>query len=320
MSNLTIINRRLKKIEKKIEDNVKKAWYENGLFLLEIQQGKLYKAKYSSFVKYLEDRWDYKEKSGYRLIDAAKTYQILENSLSQSDELGQEDLPKNESQIRPLMQLENDSQRVYVWNHLVESEIKPTRESVTEAVKEFQDDPIEVEIIEVVETDLIDTNTHVSKNTGENEWYTPEKFIKSAKLVMGSIDLDPASSEQANAIVKAETYFTKEDNGIDQEWNGNIWMNPPYDKQIKQFAKKTKEDRESYSQLIALVNNATETGWFFDFVSVASAICFPSARIKFLDPQGIPGTPLQGQAIIYIGEDTDKFRGEFSQYGFICTL
>jgi hypothetical protein len=32
-------------------------------------------------------------------------------------------------------------------------------------------------------------NTHVSNNSGENEWYTPEKFIEAARSVMGSIDI-----------------------------------------------------------------------------------------------------------------------------------
>src|SRR3990167_189333 len=69
---------------------------------------------------------------------------------------------------------------------------------------------------------------HISNNSGENEWYTPKNYIDAAKQVMGSIDLDPASSAKANEIVQANKYYSKDDNGLTQEWAGNIWLNPPY--------------------------------------------------------------------------------------------
>ena len=47
----------LKKLEKKIENNAKAAWYENNLILLKIRNEKLYKKKYGTFEKYLEERW-----------------------------------------------------------------------------------------------------------------------------------------------------------------------------------------------------------------------------------------------------------------------
>lgn len=69
---------------------------------------------------------------------------------------------------------------------------------------------------------------HVANNSKDDEWYTPEKYIEAARMVMGSIDLDPASNDFANETVKAKTFFDEEQNGLEQKWFGNIWLNPPF--------------------------------------------------------------------------------------------
>lgn len=160
---------------------------------------------------------------------------------------------------------------------------------------------------------------HVSQNTGMPEWYTPPVFIDSARAVLGTIDTDPASSEIAQRTVKAETFYSVDDNGLEQEWSGNVWMNPPYTSGlIDQFIDKLKKHvvNEDVFAAIVLVNNATETKWFQSLASISSAICFPSSRIRFLDPEGNLGAPLQGQAIAYIGPDAEEFKMEFSKFGF----
>ena len=166
---------------------------------------------------------------------------------------------------------------------------------------------------------------HVSHNSGENEWYTPTKFINSARKVMGEINLDPASCPAANKTVKAKKIFTKDDDGLTKEWRGNIWMNPPYAQPlIGQFCEKLYEEYCAgyLCQACVLVNNATETKWFAKLVEVSSAVCFPQGRIKFIDKDGNPGgAPLQGQAILYIenndGENVKAFLSEFGQYGSV---
>ena len=163
---------------------------------------------------------------------------------------------------------------------------------------------------------------HVANNSGENEWYTPEQFIISARIVMGSIDLDPASSELANKTVQAKTFFTSNDDGLSKRWYGSVWMNPPYAQPlISQFSKKISEAFNSgdIEQAIVLVNNATDTSWFQNMAYLSSALCFPKSRIKFIDKNGNPGAPLQGQAILYMGKNGNDFASEFQQYGFVLT-
>ena len=162
---------------------------------------------------------------------------------------------------------------------------------------------------------------HVANNSGNNEWYTPAKYIDLAREVMGGIDCDPATSEIANQTVKAKTIFTAEDDGLAQTWRGRVWMNPPYAQPLmSDFAEAVSAKFESgeIEQACILVNNATETQWFQRMVSVANAVCFPKSRIKFLDPQGnAVGAPLQGQAIIYMGDNIELFVAAFKLEGAV---
>jgi hypothetical protein len=68
---------------------------------------------------------------------------------------------------------------------------------------------------------------------------------------------------------------------------------------------------------VVLVKNSTETGWFQRLTALASAVCFPTGRARFLDPQGNPcGAPLQGQALLYLGPDVSAFVRVCSRFGF----
>lgn len=162
---------------------------------------------------------------------------------------------------------------------------------------------------------------HVTNNSGENEWYTPPEFLESAREVMGSIDCDPATSEKAQETVRAESYFTQETNGLEQEWGDNVWMNPPYATGlIGPFISKLCDEVEAgrVSQAIILTNNATDTEWFAELAEVATAFCFKQSRIRFLDADGEPGkAPLQGQVFTYIGKDWRGFVNEYRQHGLV---
>lgn len=165
---------------------------------------------------------------------------------------------------------------------------------------------------------------HVSRNSGNNEWYTPPKFIEAARLAMGGIDLDPASSEIANRTVQAATFYTAEDDGLRQDWHGKVWMNPPYSQPlIADFCERVANlyAMEEIEQACVLVNNATETKWFQTLLDEASCVCFPSSRIKFLDPDGQPnGAPLQGQAIVYFGDRLYEFVETFRKFGAVVEV
>jgi ParB family chromosome partitioning protein len=162
---------------------------------------------------------------------------------------------------------------------------------------------------------------HLARNSGNNEWYTPSEFIGAARRVMGGIDLDPASCEVANRTVKAENFYSAEDDGLSKEWFGRVWLNPPYSgDMIGPFCEKVASSVEKglVSEAIVLVHNSTETAWFARLVDAASAVVFPTRRIQFVGRDGVTpaGSPLRGQAFVYFGERKDEFMREFLGFGW----
>lgn len=154
----------------------------------------------------------------------------------------------------------------------------------------------------------------------QDEWYTPAEYIEAAREVMGAIDLDPASSEEAQQIVKATDFFDVRTNGLKLPWVGRVWMNPPYSQPlIEQFIDKliVEVSDGRIEQAVVVTHNSTDTGWFHRLEGIAARLCFTRGRIAFIDRGGNRSAPTQGQVFTYIGAKAAEFSEIFKGYGFI---
>ena len=99
----------------------------------------------------------------------------------------------------------------------------------------------------------------LANNSKNDEWYTPPEIISLVKQAMGGcIDLDPASCDRAQDIVKANKYYTNKDNGLTKPWIAkNVFLNPPYSHLSK---KKRREGSISWLEHFVSEYNNISTG------------------------------------------------------------
>lgn len=339
MSELSVVEvQRLEALESVIDAGMQ-TFVHVGNALLEIRDNRLYRNTHRTFEKYCRERWGVNSSRARQLIDAAEVVENLKSVTIVTL------LPATETQARPLTSLPSEQQPA-VWQRAVETAPngKITQAHVQAVVDKHREADVYMDLRqpepddnaaathnpdvddEHREEEVVEKSKpqpHVAYNTGNNEWYTPAEYVESARQLLGEIDLDPASSETANAVVGAKTIYTANDDGLAQHWFGRVWMNPPYASGlIERFSEKLVTHYKSgdVSQAIVLVNNATETAWFHQMAAVAQCICFPRGRIRFWQPSGTLGAPLQGQSIIYMGQNAAGFVDVFKKFGLVVML
>jgi ParB family chromosome partitioning protein len=161
---------------------------------------------------------------------------------------------------------------------------------------------------------------HLTLRTKDFEWCTPAEFMNRVRGVLGTIDLDPASSQEANKIVLAKSIYTANEDGLTRDWYGNIWLNPPYTQPLlSRFVEKLVYSMfaNHVKSAIVLTHNSSETKWFQTLLQVSKAVCFTKSRINFIHSSGKTGSPPQGQAFFYFGSNKEKFISEFYDAG-VC--
>lgn len=124
-----------------------------------------------------------------------------------------------------------------------------------------------------------------------DEWYTPLELIRS----LGEFDLDPA----CGPLCQNKTAAVKFDrDGLEREWFGRVWMNPPFSSAsvwVNKFIK--------HGNGIALVFGRTDAKWFHDAVAAAGCFFAFMGRTKFNRPGEKPASncPL-GCVLIPMGQ------------------
>jgi hypothetical protein len=326
---------RLEQCEQEIGRGIK-TFFAVGAALSEIKDSRLYRCEFPNFESYCRERWDIGRAHAYRLIDSAG---IIENLSPNGDEI----LPVNEAQARELLPYEPEAQKA-LWQIIVSTVPKGSKitaghiRSVALAVSEIavqrgMDDGsgitkpfaqlLDARITEETYERLQRQRTHIEDKVADSdEWLTADSpFLKAALRVLGGkIDLDPASCAEANKIIRAKKYYTKEESGLLHPWPGNVWLNGPFSfPAVQSFTGYATQqyDKGISKSIVCLTNNATGTSWCQSLLK-RFLVCFPNGRVPFwrVGREGTGGTR-DDQMFTYMGKNEARFIKEFSPLGTI---
>jgi len=109
------------------------------------------------------------------------------------------------------------------------------------------------------------------------EWPTPqEMFDEYDKEFNFSLDV-AATAENA----KCDKYYTKEDDGLSQVWDGVCWCNPPYGREMPKWLIKAIKETWRGVTTVCLIPARTNTRWFHDYCLKYGEVRFIKGRPKF---------------------------------------
>ncbi|MBP3406743.1 MAG: adenine methyltransferase [Kiritimatiellae bacterium] len=108
-------------------------------------------------------------------------------------------------------------------------------------------------------------------------WATPQDFFDNLNAEF-KFETDVCALPE-NA--KCAHFFTPEQNGLDQEWRGVCWMNPPYGRDIVNWVRKAYESAQKWgTTVVCLVPARTDTAWWHDYC-MKGEYRFVRGRLKF---------------------------------------
>lgn len=132
------------------------------------------------------------------------------------------------------------------------------------------------------------------------EWATPQNLFNELDEEF-HFTLDPCSTDE-NA--KCEKHFTKEQDGLKQDWTGEtVFCNPPYGRDIWRWVKKCSEHATGGGTAVMLVHARTDTKWFHEWIYGKAEIRFIKGRIKFGGSRY--NAPFPSMIVIFHGKKGD---------------
>lgn len=133
-------------------------------------------------------------------------------------------------------------------------------------------------------------------SSNDMTWETPQDFFDELNKEF-NFNLDPCATKET---AKCKKFYTKEDDGLKQDWGGHIvFCNPPYGSEIKNWVKKCSEEK---ALIVMLIPARTDTRYFHDYIYQKPnvEIRFIKGRLKFgVKQKGSGSAPFPSMIVIF---------------------
>lgn len=125
-----------------------------------------------------------------------------------------------------------------------------------------------------------------SKDSYSDIWLTPLNLFNELNKEF-NFDLDAAT--EPNNPLDTPNFFTKQDNSLTKEWNGNVFLNPPYSN-IDQWVEKAfnEYERDRDRVIVMLIPSRTDTKYFHKLIAPYAEVRFIKGRLKFSEKGSAP--------------------------------
>lgn len=120
-------------------------------------------------------------------------------------------------------------------------------------------------------------NTELMFSSKSDLWETPQDlFNELDKEFHFTLD---ACALPCNA--KCLRYYTPEQDGLSQPWEGIVWCNPPYGRGVGAWVQKAARSALAGATVVMLLPARTDTRWFHRWIYRRAEIRFLPGRLKF---------------------------------------
>lgn len=154
-------------------------------------------------------------------------------------------------------------------------------------------------------------------SSAAEEWYTPAAIVERVVATLEGIDVDPCSNSATDPVIPAGMHFTRHDDGLSRDWNGTVYMNPPYGRAVADWVGKLVAEHTAgrTTEAVALLPARTDTKWFRRLRHFPK--CFIHGRLRFSGCDQAAPFP---SMTVYLGNRPQRFAEAFQDIGDVYVL